>query len=238
MVREHSLSVPRTARYYTFGRERDPREIWICCHGYGQLASDFAGLLRPLDNGHRLVVVPEALSRFYVDDPTKEHGPGSPVGATWMTREARLEEIADYVRYLDLLSRAVRTSVEREPTAMCALGFSQGAATASRWATMGQERVSRLVLWGGVLPPDLDLETAGERLKALELIVVAGERDGYANATRLRELEERLGELAVAFQLVRFTGGHRLDRDVLGRLGRNPDDSRPATDGAGSPPAR
>ena len=221
-MREHSLSVPRTARYYTFGRERDPRELWICCHGYGQLASDFAGHLTPFDNGHRLVVVPEALSRFYVDDPAKEHGPESPVGATWMTRAARLQEIADYVGYLDLLCRAVRTSLEREPT-VCALGFSQGAATVSRWATMGQQRVSRLVLWGGTLPPDLDLEAAGERLKALELTVVAGERDGYANDTRLRELEHRLARLPVPFRLMRFKGGHRLDRNVLGQLGLAPD---------------
>jgi len=218
-VQEHTIRVPRTARYYTLGRERDPEEIWICCHGYGQLASAFASHLSPLDNGRRLIVVPEALSRFYIDDPAKEHGPESPVGATWMTRAARGQEIADYVEYLDLLCRAVRTSLERDPTAVCALGFSQGAATASRWATMGQERVSRLVLWGGVLPPDLDLEAARDRLRDADLTIVVGERDGYAGEGRLQELDARLAGVEVPYRLLRFAGGHRLDADVLRMLG-------------------
>lgn len=222
-MEEHTIRVPRTARYYTLGRVRDPEELWICCHGYGQLAAEFASHLSPLDDGRRLVVVPEALSRFYVDDPAKEHGSESPVGATWMTRAARLQEIADYVGYLDLLCDAVRTSLEREPMVVCALGFSQGAATASRWATMGQERVSRLVLWGGALPPDLDLDAARDRLEAIDITVVVGDRDRYASAGRLRELDERLGSVAVPYRLLRFEGGHRLDADVLSMLGSGRD---------------
>jgi len=220
-VEEHSISVPRTARYYSFGRAQDPEELWICCHGYGQLAAEFADHLAPFDNGRRLIVVPEALSRFYLADPAKEHGPESRVGATWMTRAARLQEIDDYVGYLDLLSRAVRTSLEAEPT-ICALGFSQGAATASRWAALGRERVSQLVLWGGVLPPDLDLDVVGDRLRDLDITVVVGERDGYASPDRLQELGARLASAEVPYRLLRFAGGHRLDSGVLRALGSDP----------------
>ena len=38
--RELHLTVPRTARYWTLG-EPGPglRQVWIACHGYGQLAA-------------------------------------------------------------------------------------------------------------------------------------------------------------------------------------------------------
>ena len=37
--------------------------------------------------------MPEGLSRFYLDDPRKRHGPDAPIGASWMTREDREHEI-------------------------------------------------------------------------------------------------------------------------------------------------
>ena len=46
-------------------------------------------------------MAPEALSRFYADVTPGRHGPTSTVGATWMTREDRENEIRDYVAYLD-----------------------------------------------------------------------------------------------------------------------------------------
>src|ERR671933_2286542 len=111
MMREHHLTVTRTARYVTLGDVHDSlRQVWFVCHGYGQLAARFLRHFEDLNDGHRLIVAPEALSRFYV-----ESGPGTrhadvPVGATWMTREDRLSEIADYVSYLDgLYAQLFRT---------------------------------------------------------------------------------------------------------------------------------
>ena len=35
------IVVPRTARYYALGpRQGSPKEIWLVCHGYGQLAEN------------------------------------------------------------------------------------------------------------------------------------------------------------------------------------------------------
>src|SRR6266550_3439645 len=127
-VSEHHLSVARTARYYTLG-EPGATEVWFVCHGYGQLAGRFLRRFEPIADGSRLVVAPEGLNRFYVG--SGEHR-DQPVGATWMTREDRLNEIADYVKYLDAVYADVFGG---KPTAarVRALGFSQGAATASRW---------------------------------------------------------------------------------------------------------
>src|SRR2546425_9676771 len=82
------------------------------CHGSGQLAARSLRHFEPLADGTRLVVAPEALSRFYLEDttvPAKERK----VGATWMTRENRLSEIDDYVRYLDALHAEVFARVAR-----------------------------------------------------------------------------------------------------------------------------
>ncbi|MFW6202332.1 MAG: hypothetical protein ACOC8B_07130, partial [Gemmatimonadota bacterium] len=84
-----------------------PREIWFVCHGYRQLAGRFVRRFAPLDDGNRLIVAPEALSRFYLDDDGGPHGPDARIGATWMTRADRENEIRDYVDYLDTLYERV-----------------------------------------------------------------------------------------------------------------------------------
>src|SRR3712207_7068610 len=45
---EHHLTVPRTARFWTLGPAAPNadgvaavRDVWIACHGYGQLAGEF-----------------------------------------------------------------------------------------------------------------------------------------------------------------------------------------------------
>ncbi|MGH7679044.1 MAG: alpha/beta hydrolase, partial [Gemmatimonadaceae bacterium] len=66
---ERHIRVHRTARFYLLGAPaKQATELWVACHGYGQLAGGFAAALEPLADGGRTVVVPEALSRFYLDD--------------------------------------------------------------------------------------------------------------------------------------------------------------------------
>ncbi|MGH7646012.1 MAG: alpha/beta hydrolase, partial [Gemmatimonadales bacterium] len=182
-------------------------------HGYGQLAARFLRSLAPLDDGSRLVVAPEALSRFYLDPAGREK-----VGASWMTREDRLNEIADYVRYLDAVYGDAFARVERSRVRVHVLGFSQGTATACRWAALGSTQVDRLVLWGGEVPPDLDLAGARGRLAPLELVLVAGNRDDFYTAKVLARDEERLRSAEVPFKSVRFDGGHELNDAVLQEL--------------------
>src|SRR6059036_4311653 len=126
-MHEHHLSVSRTARYFTLGeRSAAVAEVWFACHGYGQLAARFLEKLRVLDDGTRYLVAPEGLSRFYLSESPTERR----VGASWMTREDRLAEIADYVQYLDAVYATVRTGRERSRARVTVLGFSQGTATA------------------------------------------------------------------------------------------------------------
>src|SRR5881409_4072547 len=190
-MHEHHLSVSRTARYFTLGESsRAVGEVWFACHGYGQLAARFLEKLRVLDDGTRYLVAPEGLSRFYLTERPAERR----VGASWMTREDRLNEIADYVRYLDAVYDDVFGRVDRARVTVHAIGFSQGTATVSRWTSLGRAQVDRLVLWGGELPPDLDLslEPGAGRLRAARLALVYGRSDQYITPKVVRATVERL----------------------------------------------
>ena len=161
----HHILVPRTARYALLGAPGpEIREIWMVLHGYRQLAHRFIRRFRPVAQPHRLVVAPEALNRFYVGDAPGRHGPGSTVGGTWMTREDREVEIADYVRYLDLLHDQVQGWLPA-PVPVVALGFSQGCHTLSRWAAYGASRLRAAVFWG---TPDV-LERQRQQVEAMEV---------------------------------------------------------------------
>src|SRR5437773_7755282 len=174
-MQEHILTTPRTARYFTVGSLEEAAELWIVCHGYGQLASRFLERFGPIADDQRCVVAPEGLSRFYLTENPAERR----VGARWMTKEDRLHEIDDYVRYLDALYREVLGRVEGPAARVAALGFSQGTATVGRWAALGQSRLHHVVLWGGELPPDLDLAASRDRLRDVHFTLVYGERDEY-----------------------------------------------------------
>lgn len=212
---EHHVPVGRTARYYTLGPAgASTREIWVACHGYGQLARFFLRRLAPLDDGSRLIVAPEALSRFYLGDPGGSHAKAR-VGATWMTREDRLNEIQDYVAYLDAVYRQAVTGVPQGGIRVFALGFSQGVATACRWAALGKTVVDELILWAERVPPDLDLTGTAGRLRRMRITLVAGETDPAIPPGAPAEERSRLERHGIPGEIVTFPGGHELDADTL-----------------------
>lgn len=211
---EHHFNVRRTARYFTLGpAAATAREVWIVLHGYGQLAARFLRHFASLDDGTRRIVAPEGLSRFYA-----EAGRNDKIGASWMTREDRLAEIDDYVRYLDALYVEVMRGAEVVPVTV--LGFSQGTATAARWLAQGNARAGRLILWGGEVPPDLDLAAARDRWPQTDVTLVVGSEDPFITPKVLVRDEQRLREHGVTFRVERFDGGHEILPDVLERVAK------------------
>jgi predicted esterase len=216
-IDEHHLSTTRTARYFSAGPAPDAaREIWFLLHGYGQLAGRFLRGFEPLNDGTRCLVAPEGLSRFYLESGGAGRS-NDKVGASWMTREDRLTDIADYVRYLDTLHAEVLRGRARTGRVVV-LGFSQGTATAARWLTQGTARADRLILYGGEVPPDLDLDAARARWTHTTLSLIVGSRDSYITPKVLARDEERLRAHGIAYQVDRFEGGHEVLPEVLKRI--------------------
>jgi predicted esterase len=221
---EHHLAVTRTARYYVVGGGMDGsaddaiRDLWIVCHGYGQLAGTFVAPFEKLAAPWRRVVAPEALSRFYLDASRKPGDPEPRVGATWMTREDREREIDDQVSYLDALLERVRPRTIATGVRLRVLGFSQGVATIVRWLDRGRVRADEVILWAGSFPPDVDLTSFAARMGNAPVVFVVGTRDELTPWAAADVALRRLTEAGAAARLVTFDGGHRLDDATLAAL--------------------
>lgn len=203
---EHHIAVLRTARFWSLGADAErAHQLWIVCHGFGQLAERFVRRFEAIATPERRIVAPEALNRFYLDGRIGPHGPDAAVGATWMTREDRLREIDDYIAYLDTLHEHLT------PPAACrvvALGFSQGTATVARWAARTDRRIDDLVLWAGGLPPEL--EPAPDLFGRARLTLVNGDHDRMVTPAAMGALAERLAAAGRSCARVTHPAGHEI----------------------------
>ena len=219
MSTEHHIQVRRTARYYTLGEPgHETRDVWFVCHGYGQLAADFIKEFEIIADPTRVIVAPEALSRYYAANEAGFHSSESRVVASWMTREDREAEIDDYVAYLDAVHDEIISKVERKNVSVTVLGFSQGGATANRWLTRGRSRADRLIMWGALIASDADLNQAVTFFRDVKLTIVYGKRDQFANEKMMEDYQRVLTEKKIPFELHTFNGGHRMDRETLRSL--------------------
>lgn len=219
----HHITVPRTARFYVLGAPNElVRDVWVVCHGFGQLAEHFIEPFAALEDDTRMIVAPEALSRFYLDS-RPAHSRTSKVGATWMTREDRDADIADVVTYLDALYERLFLDladhgVDRDRVLVHALGFSQGAAAVSRWAARGSAVVDNLVVWGSGIPQDVNIRVLGERRPALSIDLVYGTGDEWVAGEVVPAQRAVLEASGVPYRVHSFDGGHVLSRAVLREL--------------------
>ena len=211
---EHNISVTRRARYYSSGSLDTAATLWVVIHGYGQLAGEFVQGFGALVSPRCAVVAPEALNRYYKDKGEAGSHATTPVGTTWMTREYRDGEIADYVEYLDAVVQAER----RPGVRLGVLAFSQGVATATRWVACGNTQFDQVVMWAGQMAHDVDLAAARHRFPAGGIDLVLGTRDEFGEWIAVDRQAQRLSEAGIASRVLTFGGGHRLDDDTLRAL--------------------
>ena len=205
MKQELHIDVTRSARVWMLGDVASAQELWIVCHGYGQLAEKFLEHFTLLESTARCVIAPEGLHRYYID-PLKVPAAERRIGATWMTREDRLTDIADYVRYLDTLHAIfVRPGVR-----VRVLGFSQGASTVLRWAMLGRAHIDQLILWGGEVPNDVAID------KTLPpILFIRGTRDEFLRDDILARHLDALRAVDADYRLLEFDGGHTINDELL-----------------------
>jgi len=224
MIEAH-LKVQRTARYFAIWQEQNepvPWDLWIVLHGYRQSARRFLGRFATMAGPQVRIVAPEGLSRFYVDEDGGGHTPEHRVGASWMTREDRENEIRDYVGYLDSLVEGLSTGEDAAPARVFVLGFSQGSHTAVRWVTLGGVKPQGLVLWGGGLPHDVDQEKGLPILRMLGVTLVSGRSDPLIPRVAVESEMGRLADLGIPSRLLEHEGGHEIEPGVLPTLATGP----------------
>ncbi len=212
MYESHSTRVERTAHYYTIGKPGPHiKKLWIVCHGYGQLASRIIQKFNDLDDGQTLIIAPEGLSRFYWQGVTGH------VAASWMTKMDRLEEIADYTRYIKSLYELYTAQIA-EDAKIILFGFSQGCATQCRWVMREFPKFDHLILWGGRFPEDLDYRPHQQYFANKDIHFLYGDEDQYITREFIDWQENFAKEQSLEYQTTKFKGKHVIDRAVLKEL--------------------
>jgi predicted esterase len=206
-------------RYFKIGEiNESTKAVWFVLHGYGQLAKYFSAKFRILEDLGVCVIAPEGLSNYYLEDAQSRSRSGSTrVGASWMTRENRLLDIENYITYLNSI---FKKEINTRTIPVTILGFSQGAATASRWALTNAIHFNRLILWAGIFPTDMDFEKGREVFKTKDVKIVYGNQDEFLNDSRFAEMKTLSDKLEIASHTIVFEGKHELHEATLVSLAK------------------
>ncbi len=187
------------------------KEIWLVVHGYGQLAEFFVRKFKKFFSPEILFIAPEGTNYNYLE------GFQGRVGANWMTKHERENAIENNHRLLNKLIGSFLDKYQERPK-IKVLGFSQGAATATRWASVWDGKIETLVLWSGGFALDLNMKAADQAFSETELILVLGEKDDLINPESIKKQEELILSLGKSVKRISFDGGHELDTDVMEKI--------------------
>lgn len=209
MITENHITVSKTARYYTLGQLNEKtKQVWIVLHGFRQNAKSFVAEFEPLLNDSIFFVAPEALNRFYL---TRQ---GTEVGASWMTREDRLNEIKDYINYLDTLYTGL--GLKEFEGQITALGFSQGASTVTRWLDATPHKIDRAIVYAGEVAPELLPLKEKSGLRKTKNYYVCGTQDEFFTPAALSIVKNDYQQLN--FTEFFFEGTHVINTEALKRV--------------------
>lgn len=210
-MKQQSIAFNFTSRYFQLGEidENTERLIFVL-HGYGQQAKYFLRKFNALNQPETCIIAPEGLSKFYLE------GFSGRVGATWMTKEDRLTDIKNYISYLNAIYKDIKP--QQKSIEVSIIGFSQGAATACRWAVENQVNFDKLILWSGIFPPDMDLKKASKKLRNKSIYYVYGTDDPFINEEKLTEMDHLSKKLQLHPTVITFSGGHDLHKETLEKL--------------------
>lgn len=193
------MIIQRQANVQTAGNP-EADKVLIVLHGYGQLVQYFIRKFDTLYNDY-LIVAPEGPHRFYLN------GFSGRVGASWMTKEKRLWDIADNQAYIQ---QVVDTyGVGKEITI---LGFSQGGATATRFVDNTETAIHRLVIWAATYPDDVSIDPTSKWQNIKRHFVLGNEDPFFTTETALQALEKYQ---SLNFECHQFEGKHDIDCKVL-----------------------
>jgi predicted esterase len=208
----NNILISKTARLATFGNVETAQTLIIALHGYGQLVPYFIRKFHQIDSTRNFVVAPEGLHRFYLN------GTSGRVGASWMTKEARLDDIEDNIKYLNQVYAVYNQNHTFQKVIV--LGFSQGAATAARWIENTDFKIDAFIQWAGVFPPDLEINASNSKWQSLKHFYVVGNQDPYFAENSSDEYNQSAWLKKHNFhpETITFDGKHDVDPVTLNEI--------------------
>lgn len=202
---EQKIVITNTARYFTHGNPQ-AKNLIVALHGYGQLASYFIQKFEFLDPEKYFVIAPEGLHRFYLN------GTSGRVGASWMTKENREDDIANYLNYLETLLTEILSKNQYNKKIL--LGFSQGGATASRLIGSSLQNFDAFLLWAAVFPSDMAIQSTGKFLTSKNYLII-GNQDPYYSVDAIVIEQDKLNQTGMKVEVIRFDGKHTIHGETL-----------------------
>lgn len=189
----------------------DETDLWIILHGYGQLAPYFLRKFKSQFTDHRLFVAPEAQNHGYLK------GFSGRVGANWMTKHEREIDILNNHRFLNQVLAKNLGQFSGSPS-IHILGFSQGCATATRWAAALSSPIKSLTLWGWGFAHDMDFGEASNKFSDTDVRFVEGDSDAFVTAEKKLEQEEFLAKMNMKKETILYKGGHDIYETPLKKI--------------------
>ena len=206
----NNIKIEKTARYFmNETKGKILKNVWIVIHGYAQLAEEFLAEFEFLDDDSALIVAPEGLSKFYFRNK---------IGASWMTKEDRFNEIEDYLNFLEKLVNQLKNKFYLSDAKFNLLGFSQGVHTATRFFINSGQKFDNLFLCSSDFPKDADFEKLKTKLEYSNMYFIYGLKDEIVKQERYSESVELLNKSNIDFSIVTFNGGHKIDRESILKL--------------------
>jgi predicted esterase len=187
-------------------------KVWFVLHGYAMLSEFFIQKFKNLDDGNTLIIAPEALNRFYINDYYNR------VGASWMTKEERETDIKENIDYLNLLSKKIFKEIGHTNFKLNILGFSQGGATACRWMFASHMKINNLILWASDLPKDTLIEKNRSVWENINTHLVMGKKDQLISSEVKTKFLDLVKEYSLKYELTLYDGDHRIYPDVMFKL--------------------
>ena len=206
------FQISKTSKLFEVGTVNQYTKYhWLCLHGYGQLGQYFIKPFEALDLPNHYFLAPEGLHRFYLN------GTYGRVGASWMTKEERLTDISDNIKYLESVYQQFLID-NLAQSKLVVFAFSQGAATLMRWLERTSAQPKVLFIWAGSFPEDVSYPNLKEQLKNTHVIYALGDEDKYATTENQQKQETLLAKLSENVTRVSFKGKHKIYPDVLSRI--------------------
>lgn len=186
------------------------RYVWISMHGYGQLAKHFIKRFEFLDPALHVVIAPDGLNRFYFEGLNDR-----PV-SSWMTSEDRLDEIADFIGFLESLREKIGWD-KNQNIKVIYFGFSQGVTALFRWLVDATPRVDYLLLWAGGVPDDILFDRHRSYFNSVESHYFLGDKDPFFSPEKFTLQKGLLLSADLRIRLHVYEGVHKVDEQVLSK---------------------
>jgi len=210
----HKIKTEKTAKIAVKGNldSDNIKSVIIALHGYGQLAEYFIRNFNFLDENNFIVIVPEALNRFYLN------GFSGNVGASWMTKLEREDEIENQTTYLNNIVQLYKNENWFGAAQKFVLGFSQGSAAAIRWLINTNFSPNKIILWGGAIPKDADFDKVKALSEKSDINICIGTKDEFISEENVNEIKTLLSERKIKYNLIVYEGEHKIYKNVLEQI--------------------